>query len=355
MSHLGAGPLPVETEDDLPRVVAVRDVLVVPSPGHQADPQEWLDYPAVEGPADLGNGVFLERLRGDEDLAEQVIHASVPRGLNFEATRQFGQLYSFWRDVPDEEIDGSSLFAWDPSQSIAEVIALARFVRDNANGFEFAGRVVDRSDGRRRIAPLNGHDGRIAYRARRDRFWFTAAEARELRAFLDQYRSVKNLLPDRVQRALWHADRGSYSRYMQEALTNIVIGLEALLNTGEDHPVTAQFVQRSQSLAAEFGIDTSRSYWRWVYKSRSAIVHGARSKLVAPAGWDETEDDPPADVAKIAKAQDVLRKAIRKAIEDDGFRSVFENEDSIRERWPLNESACGLVRRYARLLRRKFR
>jgi len=31
--------------------------------------------------------------------------------------------------------------------------------------------------------------------------------------------------------------------------------------------------------------------------------------LVAPTGWDETDADPPPHVAKIAKAQDVLRSA----------------------------------------------
>ncbi len=48
---------------------------------------------AIDGPVDLGNGVMLERLRAD-DVAEQVIHASLPRGLRHEPTRQFGQLYS---------------------------------------------------------------------------------------------------------------------------------------------------------------------------------------------------------------------------------------------------------------------
>ena len=68
--------------------------------------------------------------------------------------------------------------------------------------------------------------------------------------------------------------------------------------------------------------------------------HGAEAKLVVPAGWDETPGDPPTDVAKIAKAQDVLRKAIRKAIEDEAFRAVFESEESIRARWPLEEPAA---------------
>lgn len=338
MPQIGAGrPQDLEPDEEFPRIEMVRDVLVVPSPGHRANEQDWLDNPPVAAAVDLGDGVFIERL--EQDLAEQVIEASTARGLNFEATRQFGQLYSFWREAPEAEYE-ASLFALDPSHAISEVVALSRFVLDNAHSFEFVGRVIDRSDGHRRITPLLGYDGRIAYRSRKDRFWFTTEEAGELRVLLDQYRGVKDELPDRIRRALWHADRSCYCHYMQEALTNIVTGFEALLNTGDDKSIAAQFVKRSQALSGELGIETSRSYWSWVYNARSQVVHGAESRLVAPIGWDESDTDPPPDVEKVAKAQDVLRKTIRKAIEDAEFRSVFESDEAIRVRWPLEDPAA---------------
>jgi hypothetical protein len=96
-------------------------------------------------------------------------------------------------------------------------------------------------------------------------------------------------------------------------------------------------VKRSQSLAAELAVETSRSYWSWVYDVRSTAVHGADARLVVPAGWDETAGDPPRDVARVAQAQDVLRLALRKTIEDEEFRGVFENEESIRETFPLEK------------------
>jgi hypothetical protein len=335
MRQIGAGrSRELEQESGLPHIASVRDVLVIPSPGHHADPQDWVDNPPVQEAVDLGNGVILERLRGDDgDLAEQVIHASIPRGQNYDALRQFGQLYSLWCDIPDAEWEGPGMFHWDPSRAITDVVALSRFVLDNANGFEFAGRVFDRTDNHRRIAPLTGHDGRTAYRSRKDRFWLTTAEAGTLRELLDQYRAVKDLLPSRVTRALWQADLSAYSRYIDDAATRIVTGLEALLNTGEDEAIVAQFVRRSQALASVLEIDTSRTYWSWVYEVRSRAVHGDESKLVAPAGWAETTDNPPPDVARIAKAQEVLRKAIRKAIEAEEFRAVFESEERIRARF----------------------
>jgi hypothetical protein len=337
MPQLGAGREDFDDEVEFPDIDRVRDVLVVPSPGHRANEQDWLDNLAVEAAVDLGNGVFIERL--DQELAEQVMDASTARGLDFEATRQFGQLYSFWREVPEVEYEGHQS-AWDTAQAISEVIALSRFVLDNAHSSEFVGRVIDRSDGHRRIVPLLGYDGRIAYRSRKDRFWLTTAEAEELRRLLDQYRAVKGLLADRLRRALWHADRSCYCQYINEAVTNITAGLEALLNTGEEEPIAAQFVKRSQAVAGELGIETSRSYWNWIYDVRSRAVHGAEAKLVVPAGWDETPGDPPADVAKIARAQDVLRKTIRRALEEEEFRIVFESEESIRGRWPLEEPAA---------------
>jgi hypothetical protein len=98
MPQVGAGrPDDAEHNDELPRIALVRDVLVVPSPGHRADPQEWLDNAAVEDAIDLGNGVFLGRLPGDNGaLPDEVMDASSSRGLNYQPVRQFGQLYPFW-------------------------------------------------------------------------------------------------------------------------------------------------------------------------------------------------------------------------------------------------------------------
>jgi hypothetical protein len=336
MAHVGSGG-PVDAEDEaFPEIELVRDVLVIPSPGYRADPQDWLDNPPVEDRTDLGNGVFIERLRNEnDDLPDEVMDAASPRGLHYKPVRQFGQLYSFWREIPRNEWDGADMHAWDPTQAIGEAVALSRLVLDNAHSFEFVGRVFDRDDGHRQIASNLGYDGRVAYRTRTDRFWLTPGDAEQLRGLLEQYREVEDALPDRVRRALWHADRSAYCRYINEAVTNIVTGFEALLNTGDDEPVAAQFVKRSQALATELGIETSRSYWTWVYEVRSRVVHGDEGRLVVPAGWDETAGDPPRDVARIAQAQDVLRSAVRRAIEDEEFRLVFADDALIREQFPL--------------------
>jgi len=115
--------------------------------------------------------------------------------------------------------------------------------------------VIDRSDGHRRICPLTGHEARLAYRARKSRFWFTDGETAELRTFLDQYRAAKDVLPQRVKRAIFQAEASAQSRYLSDAVAHITTGLEALLNTNEEAQITAQFVKRSKQIADEFGID----------------------------------------------------------------------------------------------------
>ncbi len=69
--QIGAvGPEDVDNEDEFPRIDLVRDVLVIPSPGHRANEQEWIDDPPTDGPVDLGNGVFLQRLRASRKNAK---------------------------------------------------------------------------------------------------------------------------------------------------------------------------------------------------------------------------------------------------------------------------------------------
>jgi hypothetical protein len=117
MSEIGADrPDELESQEDFPRIEFVRDVLVVPSPGHRANEDDWMANPPVDAAVDLGNGVVIERI--EHELAEQVLEASTPRGLNFDAIRQFGQLYSFWREVPP--MDTSLLVRRPPALRLLE-------------------------------------------------------------------------------------------------------------------------------------------------------------------------------------------------------------------------------------------
>jgi hypothetical protein len=57
------------------------------------------------------------------------------------------------------------------------------------------------------------------------------------------------------------------------------------------------------------------------------------AKQDAPEGpEDAAQRDAMADIARV---QDVLRRAVRRCIEDQNFRATFADDDEIRSRWPL--------------------
>lgn len=311
----------------------VRDILIVPTDDRFRDLPEWETHPPAgwDGvPADLGDGITIQRLETAE--AETVMDASAPAGKDFHPARQFGQLCSFVREVGEEEYEEAP-YACDGVGALGDTVALSRLVLDNAYCSEFAARVVE-ENGDITIIPISSYEERLAYRLREERFWLTVEEAAQLAALRDAYRAVSGALPDRVSRALWHAERSTHTRYLHEAVTQIVTGLEALLKT-ERHEATRQFTVRAPALAAELGFEPTGVDWAAVYAARSDASHGARVELFAPAGHAAGGAPPLEAVAQVAGAQDVLRTAVRKAIEDTDFRASFADDEAVRGRWPL--------------------
>ena len=83
-----------------------------------------------------------------------------------------------------------------------------------------------------------------------------------------------------------------------------------------------------------------------MYDARSEWVHGARVRLFstgleADQAAEQGAQEGPEDaeqrdaMADIARVQDVLRRAVRRCIEDEDFRDVFADDERIRSRWPL--------------------
>ena len=130
---------------------------------------------------------------------------------------------------------------------------------------------------------------------------------------------------------------------MRLALPFLTSGLEALLKVGRQE-LTKQFKRRVTGLAELLDIDgVNEAFCERMYDGRSARVHGAAVALFAPpkpaeveAGATGPEGTEQVDrLAEVALLQDVLRKAVRRCIEDDEIRTVFANDTAIQERWPL--------------------
>lgn len=283
--------------------------------------EQFRAHPPAGAPAiGLGRGVTIEQLPYDE--AEEYMDACEPRGMDPPPTRQFGQRYAFVRRAapdPDE-------LSWDPDGAVVAAVELSRFIRPNPTGADYAVRVIDYEGGERRLVPL-GFEARfpayVADPTQRD--WLDQAEAEALCQLLTNYWRDEDQLPERVRHALWLSEYGSRVRFVDIAWPHVITALEALLNTDRDR-LRRQFVTRASALAGELGLaDIDSSFLDDAYTVRSEGVHGTRVPFHA---------DPTA-AERLGRLQRLLQLALRRAIEDAAFRSVFENAASVRSHWPV--------------------
>jgi len=161
-------------------VEAATDYLIVPTTYEAGTSEEFAAHPpAGTPPVDLGRSLRLERLPDAE--AERLMDACMPRGWDPIPTRQQSQRYSFVRDnAPEPERP-----VFDPDETVLAALALSRLVVPHSAGFEWALRVADYGDGRRRLMPLDPAAGFLGYLPDRTaRNWLDLPQAEELRELL---------------------------------------------------------------------------------------------------------------------------------------------------------------------------
>lgn len=333
----------------------VRDVILcVTDQSVQVTPQEFRDHMpigsraelragSVDEPADLGRGVSITRL--DDEESELVMNACTPRGHFFYPIKQFGQRYSFVREVPLDDY-AAHPYQWDRGDALWDALSLSRLVRDNAYSTQYAARIVDYDDGEQMVVYTLAAESKHVYRLRRNREWLDRAEGAELAALLDHYWQAALDLPARVRRAWWRTEYATWVKWGDLIIPILISGLEALLKT-ERHRATTQFVQRVPQLAAELSIELAPEICERMYDARSEWVHGTHVRLFTTGReGDEAQqhegaqqgpqtDDQWKKFREIVLVQDTLRAALRRCFEDAAFRSVFLDDDAIRERWPL--------------------
>lgn len=327
--------------------VPIEEVYAHPPIGWGRHPGDAERFAEIVDMIDLGGGVVIEDL--GRDAAELVMNACTPRGHYFVPVRQFGQRYSFIKEVALDELEHSH-FAWDTDGTLDDALTLSRLVRDNAYSTQYAARLLDYEDGQHCIAYVLHREDKSIYRLRRDREWLDAAEGRELAGLLAAYWECREELPPRVRRAMWRMAYAPRIRWADMVVPILIGGLEALLKIGR-HGLTQQFKKRAPALAADVGIDGfGEDLAERLYDGRSDWVHGSHVQLFAgpspsaeAPGEEEPEEEAPegpqssdeqSAFAEVALLQDVLRAAVRRAIEDAEFRQVFVADERIAERWP---------------------
>jgi hypothetical protein len=325
-----------------PEVTGVRDVIVcaqdpsIEIPHEEFEAHTPIAFPDLYGgptePVELGRGIRIDRMPREE--SELVMNACTPRGHYFYAIRQFGQIYSFVRDL-DPETPEAQASRWDDAAgTLFDALSVSRLVRDNGYSTQYAARITDYEDGQKRIMYYPPSESSFVYRLRREREWLDRDEGAELRDLLAARWTVD--LPPRVRRAMWRMEWSGWLRWADLMIPHLVSGLECLLKT-EKRPATPQFLVRVPLLAEEVGVEgVDRNLCDRMYDARSDWVHGSPVALFARGedGGPETEEQRTV-LAEVAQIQDTLRAAVRRALEDDEFRHVFADDDAIRERWPV--------------------
>jgi hypothetical protein len=316
-------------------VVRIRDILLVCWSDADGDERE---FPPVTDPVPLGRDLCLVRL--DNDEAQLVVSACLPRGHYFVPTWQSPFLYAFEREINVAGYD-TDRFSWDTDGTIKTALQLSRLVVDHGYSTEFAARIVDHADAHQQIVPHFIHLLRFTptYRLRRDRDWFTDGDAHALARLLAAYWATMEALPPRVHRAISVGESVVHSGTVERSLVLLMMGLEPLLNT-HDEKVAKQITTRIPLLAHDVGVpNVSKTFASQMYDERSRPAHGQELSLQAwTANTEEgngSSEVSPAYLEKLGRLQDILRAATRKAIEDPEFAAVFQEEHTIRTRWPV--------------------
>ena len=320
-------------------VRAVWDVLLVPDYSDPNDPALRTNPPAGDPRVDLGRGLLLvERLASGQN--ELVMHSCKPRGHFFIPAFPFGVGQAYVRGI-DLDTYERNPYGWDPEGVISVAYKLSRLVRDNNVSTEYAARVVDYGEDRQQVFPGPvGSESATAYRAGVAHDWLDRRDATSLRRLCDAYWGIgPERITGRLHHSLVHCEASAHCAYAEDAVREVVTGLEALLKTGR-YAATAQFVQRVPVLAQELGFKgVTRRLCEQVYRWRSQVSHGARTSMFSSRAEAET---PAASVQqrrtldKALLIQTVLRTALARALLDPSFRRLFRRRGTIRARWPAH-------------------
>jgi len=331
-------------------VVAIRDVVVVPTTVVEGDYTSEDEQPAGDPPVEIADSLTLEHLPHDD--SELVMNACTQRGHYFLGVRQFGARYAFVRQVDPAVYQGERSFGWDDGNVIWFAVVLSRLIHDNAHSFEFIARIVDHEDGAQQVIPINPLHYGVTYRLRRDRDWLTASEAGELRELADNW-AAKDELPWKVIHALNLSEDAVHVHFgiLQRALLLISVALEGLIQS-DRQKVSKQFRERLPKLAAEVGVEgVDEPFAREFYEARSEVAHAAQVSMFQPKpeperpGEDAQPEEPHGEpeppeagrdiAAPVALAQDLLRAATRRAIQDPEFRQIFASDETVAAKWPV--------------------
>jgi len=270
----------------------------------------------------------------DDDLGEQILAACEPADLNCEATRQLSARTAFVRRVDTEEL-ADHTDPWDRDSLIQRALALSRWIRPTGTGLDHIARVIPGGHGGKlQIVPATSYNlSPIAFvhpGLSNDRL--TVDDAVELAGLLPQYLQVEAGLPARLRRAIWNHEYVRRTYFMNVAWHLVSASFEGLVNTGRDH-VSQRFRERVAALAGEVGEPS-------MTEDRAKLIYGAIRSALAHGGEVVGMDDAQ-NLDHFELCMDVLRRVLRKCVEEPTFAAHFDDEESIRAWRPVSYKRKG--------------
>lgn len=254
----------------------------------------------------------------DETTWECVYEACTPQGFPAKLPKpSFGAAYAFFNKCPANP-QGND---WDADERLRLTPALSRLIHPTSTGLEYAARVQFGDDGSvksvvpARIRGLGAYAFVSPSQASRNRL--TRQDAASLAALCKAFSSVPEGLPDRIRRALWIYEYASWTNDAGIRWALIVTGLEALINVGSEK-TSAQFKTRIATLAERLQLNMTRTKADQAYEFRSGVLHGRT-----------LQDLTGKDLELYDTLDEVLRRSVRKAIENEPFRKIFESNSEI--------------------------
>jgi hypothetical protein len=308
-------------------IARIRDLILIPMSDAVSSEELLRHRPAGQPPVRLSPEMTLERLPPKD--SELIRAACLPRGHFFYQVHQGGFYYAYIWELPQRRFEDRP--GWDPASELYPALAYSRLIVDNGHTTEYAARLIDYEDGAKQVLAAVAHEAAIAFRADPSlRDWMDASEAADLAALLSKvlgHGAAKVTLPDRLLRANWVQEYAIRVRYGDLALPLLVTALEALLHTAQVAS-TKQFKARVAKLAADVELPVLEDWCAMVYDARSSGVHG---KVTSAFSYEESATG----LEYVSKIQMILRRAIRRAIDDPSFRATFESDDTVREYCPV--------------------
>lgn len=296
--------------------VFVRDVIVQTiTRGIPFSEEVFRTEPPFDGRVELGKGLWIGPLR--HETVNAIFDACGQRGLNFDQTRRFPSHYCF---VREQIVSGVPSIKWDEDGELQKCINLSRLIHPTTISTRFSARLTYQngtSDIPSMIIPLQpqgmGDFAWINETGRRD--WLTNNEALELAGLIAVYDF--NSMPLRVRRAMNYFRYACLTYHPDVRLTLVVTGLEAFVNTYR-HRSTAQFKKRIALISKEVGMEVPEVFAEKVYDHRSSVLHG--KGLQEQAISREFKE-------MFEILETLLRKLVRKCIEDSSFSNRFESDE----------------------------